>query len=74
MAVKREWSPIPTTDEVVQDLKQSKFFSKLDHVLELAHEGGHPGIMAIKQRLRSKVWWPGIDKAAEKICKTCRGC
>lgn len=29
-------------------------------VLELAHEG-HPGIVAMKHRLRSKVWWPGID-------------
>ena len=27
------------------------------HVLELAHEG-HPGIVAMKQQLRSKVWWP----------------
>ena len=36
------------------------------HVLELADEG-HPGIVAIKQRLRSKVWWPGIDKDAERI-------
>ena len=34
-------------------------------VLELAHEG-HPGIVAMKQRLRTKVWWPGIDKEVEK--------
>ncbi|CAH3178710.1 unnamed protein product [Porites evermanni] len=34
-------------------------------VLELAHEG-HPGIIAMKQRLRTKVWWPGIDKEVEK--------
>ena len=43
------------------------------HVLELALEG-HPGIVAMKQRLRSKVWWPGIDKNAERICKTCHRC
>ena len=43
------------------------------HVLELAHEG-HPGIVAMKQRLRSKVWWPGLDKDAERVCKTCHGC
>ena len=42
-------------------------------VLELAHEG-HPGIVAMKQRLRTKVWWPGIDKEVERACKTCHGC
>ena len=42
-------------------------------VLELAHEG-HPGIVAMKQRLLTKVWWPGIDKEAERACKTCHGC
>ena len=48
--------------------------SKLrSRVLTLAHEG-HPGIVSMKQRLRSKVWWPGIDKEAEKFCKTCFGC
>ena len=35
-------------------------------VLELAHEG-HPGIVAMKQRLRTKVWWPGIDKEVESL-------
>lgn len=42
-------------------------------VLQLAHEG-HPGIVGMKQRLRSKVWWPGIDKAVENYCKSCHGC
>jgi len=32
--------------------------------LKLAHEG-HPGTVAMKQRLRTKVWWPGIDKEVE---------
>ena len=39
----------------------------------LTHEG-HPGVVSMKQRLRSKVWWPGIDREAEKFCKTCHGC
>ena len=28
----------------------------------------------MEQRLRAKVWWPGIDKEAERVCKTCHGC
>lgn len=42
-------------------------------VLESAHEG-HPGIVAMKSRLRTKVWWPRIDEQAEKIVKACKGC
>lgn len=41
--------------------------------LTLAHEG-HLGIVGTKQHLRSKVWWPGMAKAAEKHCKECHGC
>ena len=42
-------------------------------MLDLAHEG-HQGIVKTKERLRSKVWWPGIDKEAEKNCSKCFGC
>lgn len=42
-------------------------------VLEAAHEG-HPGIVAMKARLRTKVWWPKVDKDAEAKVKSCRGC
>ena len=42
-------------------------------VLELAHEG-HQGIVRTKQRLRSKVWWPGIDTDAERRVKRCHAC
>ena len=41
--------------------------------LTLAHER-HIGIVSMKQRLRSKVWWPGIDREAERYCKTCHSC
>ena len=44
-----------------------------EHVLKLAHEG-HPGIVMMKKRLRSKVWWPGIDKDSKRFCKECYGC
>ena len=42
-------------------------------VLDLAHEG-HQGIVKMKERLRSKVWWPGVDKDAERKCRECYGC
>ena len=42
-------------------------------VLLLAHEG-HLGIVGTKQDLRTKVWWPGIDKDAERHCRRCHGC
>ncbi|XP_055590264.1 uncharacterized protein K02A2.6-like [Uranotaenia lowii] len=42
-------------------------------VLSLAHIG-HPGIERTKQRLRSKVWWPNVDKDAEKMVKSCLDC
>lgn len=41
--------------------------------LTLAHEG-HLGIVGTKQNLRTKVWWPGMEKEAEKFCKSCYGC
>ncbi|XP_011861624.1 PREDICTED: uncharacterized protein K02A2.6-like, partial [Vollenhovia emeryi] len=41
--------------------------------LQIAHEG-HPGIVAMKNRLRSKVWWDGIDRDAERTVKACKGC
>lgn len=43
------------------------------NVLQAAHEG-HPGIVAMKSRLRTKVWWPKIDSDAEKLVRSCKGC
>ncbi|CAH1962493.1 unnamed protein product [Acanthoscelides obtectus] len=37
-------------------------------VLDAAHEG-HPGIVSMKARLRTKVWWPRCDKEAENTLK-----
>ncbi|XP_055584741.1 uncharacterized protein K02A2.6-like [Uranotaenia lowii] len=42
-------------------------------VLKLAYIG-HPGIEKTKQRLRCKVWWPNVDKDAEKVVKSCLEC
>ena len=35
-------------------------------VLSLAHEG-HLGIVGTKQKLRSKVWWPGMERGREVL-------
>ncbi len=44
-----------------------------EHVVELGHEG-HQGIVRMKNRLRSKVWWPEIDKMVERKVKKCHPC
>ena len=28
----------------------------------------------MKRRLRTKVWWPGLNKDAQEVCKTCHPC
>ena len=42
-------------------------------VLELAHEV-HQGVVKMKERLKSKMWWPGVDKDAERKCREYYGC
>lgn len=41
--------------------------------IQLAHEG-HLGIVGTKPMLRSKVWWPNMDKEVEHYVKSCHGC
>lgn len=44
-----------------------------DKVIDIGHEG-HQGIVKTKERLRTKVWWPGIDKDTERRVKSCHAC
>jgi rubredoxin len=44
-----------------------------DRALDLAHEG-HQGIVKTKERLRTKVWWVGMDKDSEKRVRSCHEC
>lgn len=44
-----------------------------EKALRLAHEG-HIGIVGMKRRLRTKVWWLTLDKDVERWCKSCHGC
>ena len=42
-------------------------------VLTTGHEG-HLGVVSMKQRLRTKVWGPKLEKNVEKFVRTCDGC
>ncbi|XP_058987406.1 uncharacterized protein K02A2.6-like [Musca domestica] len=42
-------------------------------VLDLGHEG-HPGETVMKRRIRSKIWWPLVDRDIEKYVKSCYEC
>ncbi|KAJ8385135.1 hypothetical protein AAFF_G00192760 [Aldrovandia affinis] len=63
---------IGPTEERVRAVSEAREPENASEVLQaralsLAHEG-HLGIVGTKQHLRSKVWWPGMDKAAERHC------
>ena len=44
-----------------------------ERVVEIAHEG-HQGIVKTKERIRTKVWWPGMDKDTERLVRSCHEC
>lgn len=57
-------------------LRQDKIvlpMSLRKRAIELAHVA-HCGIVKTKQFLRSKVWWPGIDRETEDFVRNCRVC
>lgn len=41
--------------------------------INVAHEG-HPGMNGTKRRLRTSVWWPGMDREVEGVVKACSIC
>lgn len=41
--------------------------------MQIAHES-HAGMTVMKRRLRSKVWWPQVDRDVENYVKNCRSC
>ena len=86
VAVKREPFPIPTIDEVLQDLNQSKFFSKLDpttayHQIELSPEsrditrfGTHKGLYWYKRLMFGISCAPNMyQKVLHQILQECDG-
>ncbi|KAL9986226.1 hypothetical protein ACROYT_G000337 [Oculina patagonica] len=86
MAVKRERYPIPTIDEVLQDLNQSKFFSKLDlnsayHQIELSPESRdittfctHKGLYRYKRLMFGISCAPEMyQKVLQQVLQDCDG-
>ena len=86
MAVKRERFRIPTIDEVLQDLNQSKFFSKLDltsayHQIELSPEsrdiatfGTHKGLYRYKRLMFGIGCTPDMyQKVLHQVLQECDG-
>ena len=42
-------------------------------VLELLHSG-HPGVVRMKLKARTHVWWPGLSADIEHLVKHCQPC
>ena len=76
-AVQEELS-ISTTDAgtvIMRDTKLVMPSSLQQQTLDLAHEGqGHQGITKTKALLRSKVWFPNIDRMIEEKVSKCIAC
>lgn len=80
-----DWSHLPTAYSALKDefcdfngilLRNDRIViptTLRQKILELAHEG-HLGIRNMKLRLRSKVWWPAIDRDAEAFVRACKSC
>ena len=47
--------------------------SMRSRAMDIAHEG-HPGVEAMKQHLRARLWFPGMDSAAEELGSSCLPC
>ena len=44
-----------------------------DRMLKDLHRD-HPGVVRMKAIARSYMWWPGLDKALEKVARSCVAC
>ena len=54
-------------DKIVIPIKLRK------RIIAAGHDG-HQGIVKTKMLLRSKVWYPGMDKDINEYVSNCRGC
>ena len=79
---KRVWQELSTIDGILHkgnkivlplSSKIHNGISLRSTALHIAHEG-HPGITAMKQHLRARLWFPGMDEEVEKFVETCLPC
>ena len=71
---KHVFNELSTADGII--LRQSRLViptALQKRVIELAHEG-HQGIVKTKALLRTKVYFPGMDRLAESLVKQCIAC
>ena len=58
-------------------LKQERIIlpqSLWNKAIHKAHQGAHPGMSAMKRRLRSHFWFPMLNKMVEEEVRNCREC
>jgi hypothetical protein len=46
----------------------------IDRAIQKAHQGGHPGMTAMKRRLRAHFWCPLLNARIEEMVKSCKTC
>ena len=79
---KRVWQELSIIDNILHKgnkivlpfaAKHPEGMSLRTKALHIAHEG-HPGITAMKQHLRARLWFPGMDEEVEEFAGTCLPC
>ena len=46
----------------------------IETAIDKAHQGGHPGMTAMKRRLRSHFWCPQLNKRVQEMVRNCQKC
>ena len=46
----------------------------IDRAIQKAHQGGHPGMTAMKRRLRAHFWCPQLNNRVQDMVKNCQEC
>ncbi|KAK7933589.1 hypothetical protein WMY93_004485 [Mugilogobius chulae] len=71
--VRNELTASPASDILLRDTRIVIPTALHEKAIRLAHEG-HQGIVKTKALLRTKVWFPDIDRKAEAAVRNCLAC